>query len=319
MLFDKTIKRIFKSTLLKRHDPDGSVFYFDPEDFGLEYDRLDFKGDKRQILRGRFYKKDVTHLDTLVVFEHGMGNGHKAYMREIATVCEAGYEVFAYDHTGTLESEGEHIGGFSQSLADLDHAITAVKQSGRVGGRKLAVIGHSWGGFSTMNIPALHKDIDAVVALSGYVSPIEMIRSALGGLKGYADLLFEEVEAPFGHYAYADARYSLALSATRALIIHSEDDSTCPVSHFDKLKAALSGNYNVTFMLIDGKRHNPTFTADAVVYKDAFFRAQMKLKKKKKLATPEQKAAFVGSYDWNRMTEQDGEIWARILGFIKNK
>ena len=38
-----------------------------------------------------------------------------------------------------------------------------------------------------------------------------------------------------------------------------------------------------------------------------------KLSKKGKLDTPEQKAAFVASYDWDRMTAQDESVWKEIF------
>lgn len=317
-MLKKIITNTFRSKLLVRHDPDGTIFYFSPEDFGLSSRSFDFIGDRGQRLQGYFYTKDDPRADRLIVFDHGMGCGHKAYIREIATICEAGYEVFAYDHTGTLESEGEHIGGFSQSLADLDCAICAIKAAGIADGRKVSVIGHSWGGFSTMNVTAFHRDIESVVAISGFISAREMIECVLGGMKKYAPTLFALEEERFGPYAYADARLSLKLAKeTRALIIHSKDDTTCPISHQEKLRAALGEGGRVSYLTVDGKRHNPNFTHDAVVYKDTFFAELTKAKKKKKLVSDEQKSAFIALWDWKRMTEQDTELWQKILNFIE--
>ena len=38
---------------------------------------------------------------------------------------------------------------------------------------------------------------------------------------------------------------------------------------------------------------------------------------KKKLDTPKKKSEFVESWDWDRMTAQDGKIWDMIIGFLK--
>ena len=312
------IINVFKSRLLTRHDPNGSVFYYSPEDLGLGYEGFEFRGDRGQRLRGAFYTLGGVKGERLIVFDHGMGCGHKAYMREIRTICERGYEVFAYDHTGTLDSEGEHIGGFTQSLVDLDYAISAIKAAGKVGERKIAVIGHSWGGFSTMNIAPHHPDITHVVSLSGFISPREMIECVLGKMKKHAPALFALEEQRFGAYAYADARYSLKTAkGTRALIIHSKDDPTCPISHLEKLRAALGEGGGVSYLVVDGKRHNPNFTEDAVRYKDGFFAELTRLVKRKKLSTDAERADFVASWDWGRMTEQDTELWDRIFEFIE--
>ena len=153
-----------------------------------------------------------------------MGCGHKASMKEIATLVGAGYRVFAYDHTGTLESEGDHIGGFSQSLADLDHAIKALKAGGHTVGVKIMVIGHSWGGFSTMNIPAFHRDISHVVAMSGYISVREMLGGVMKGMKGYIPAVFATEEESFTPYCYADARLSfLSSNMAREMIKYKQD------------------------------------------------------------------------------------------------
>ena len=43
---------------------------------------------------------------------------------------------------------------------------------------------------------------------------------------------------------------------------------------------------------------------------------QLKRRRKKKLETPEQKKAFVESFDWNRMTVQDERVWNVIFDFL---
>lgn len=312
------ILKAFRSNLLVRYDPDGSIVYLTPEQVGIQGRSFDFAGNRGQRLRGYFYTKGTPTSDRLVVFDHGMGCGHKAYMREIAAICERGYEVFAYDHTGTLESEGDNIGGFTQSLADLDHAISAIKAEGEVAGREIAVIGHSWGGYSTLNIAAYHPDITHVVSLSGFISTRAMISCILGKMQKYVPVLFALEAERFGPYAYSDARLSLTLAKnTKALVIHSKDDMTCPFTHFEKLREAIGEGKNVTYLAVEGKNHNPNFTSEAVAYKDRFFGELTRLKKKKKLSTEESKAQFVAKWDFIKMTEQDTELWQKIFNFIE--
>ena len=312
------ILKSFKSKLLVRHDPDGTIVYLTPEQVGITGRAFDFLADHGGLLKGYFYTKGTPRADKLIVFDHGMGCGHKAYMREIATICEHGYEVFAYDHTGTLESAGDSIGGFTQSLVDLDLAISAIKDKGEARGRKIAVIGHSWGGFSTLNIAAYHPDITHVVPLSGFISAREMISCLLGKLQKYSPMLFALEEERFGSYAYSDARLSLKLAKnTKALVIHSKDDMTCPYTHLEKLRAAIGDGGNVTYLTVNGKNHNPNFTCEAAAYKDRFFAELTHLKKKKKLTTSESKDAFVARWDFIKMTEQDMALWQTIFNFLE--
>ena len=318
-MLKKIIENAFQKKLLVRYDPDGTIFYFAPEDLALECESFEFTGDRGQRLCGFFYKKGEVTRRELIVFEHGMGCGHRSYLREIETICNMGYEVFTYDHTGTRFSEGENIGGFTQSLVDLDRAITTLKASGRALGRSIAVIGHSWGGYSTLNIAALHPDLTHTVALAGYVSVEAMLEDLLGGLKGYAPELLSMEAERFGSYSYADARYSLLASRnTKTLVMHSSDDKTCSYRNFERIKNSLAGREGLTLISLDNKGHNPNYTEVAVRYKDEFFAELTRMKKKKRLVTEEQKTDFLALFDWRKMTEQDEGVWATIFDFIES-
>ncbi len=319
MIFQNIIINAYKKELLHRYDPDGSVFYYSAMDFPtLSVRDFEFSGQNGQKLKGHFYTDECNiHPEMLVIFEHGMGCGHAAYMREIATIAKKGYTVFAYDHTGTLDSEGEHIGGFTQSLVDLDYAITALKASGEVDGKKIAVIGHSWGGYSSLNIGAFHPDISHIVTLAGFVSVKKMIRTALGKLRTYTEAVFETEVNAFGAYALADATLSLRQYRGKVLVVHSDDDNTVPCSHFEEMRVALSDRENIRFLLMTGKKHNPNFTVAAAEYKDNFFTVLTKAKKQKKLKTTADRKAFSEIWDFDKMTEQDAEFWDTVFKFFE--
>jgi hypothetical protein len=68
-------------------------------------------------------------------------------------------------------------------------------------------------------------------------------------------------------------------------------------------------------MLVNGKGHNPNYTAEAVKYLGEFSALRAKLLKNKK-ATDEEKARFVASFDWHRMTAQDEEVWKEIFAHL---
>lgn len=320
MIFEKKIVAKYQQTLLTRHDPDGILFYFSKEDFpGLCCDEHSFTGDKGQRLSAYLYYKGEPRTDRIIVFDHGMGNGHVAYMQEINVLCDGGYTVFTYDHTGTRCSEGEHIGGFSQSLSDLDKAIKYVKAMPEYQASTISVIGHSWGGFSTMNIPAIHPQITHVVSLSGFTSPKAIQEQVLTGfLKFYRKAIYAAEREAFPKYAKFNACTSLKNTKTKALIIHSRDDAVCLFdNHFEELRRSLAGNQNVAFLAVDGKGHNPNYTAEAVRLKDEMTASMKDKIKQKKLETEEEKAAFQSSWDWKKITEQDMDVWGEIFKFLK--
>ena len=310
---------MYAARLGSRLDPDGCVFYFSPDDFpGLKYDPIAFKNTKGDLLNGFIYSYPNHKTDRIVIFDHGMGAGHRAYMSEINKLAEHGYKVISYDHTGCAESEGEGILGFSGSLADLDCAIRAVKSSAEYSGLKITVVGHSWGAFSTLNITALHPDIESFVAMSGFISVRSMQKEKIGGVMSpwLKDLYDVEKRLNPDHYSYS-ALDTLAKTTSRGLIIHSDDD---PIVSYKKnflpLESAHSKRDNLTFVTLNSKRHSPNYTTEAVRYKDEYFETLGKLRKKKKLLTENQKQAFLDVYDWRKMTEQDENVWQIIFNHI---
>ncbi len=319
MILSSKIAAMYSGMLFTRHDADGSIFYFTHGDFdGLIAEPFEFNNNRGDVLRGNFYSYPDAREDTLVVFDHGMGTGHTAYMREIEMLARHGYRVFSYDHTGCTHSDGKAIRGFAGSLSDLDAAITALKAAEQLDGRRLVVMGHSWGGFSTMNIAAYHPDVEAIVALSGFTSVRTIQADNLSGILAlWRGTVWQLEEAENPDYVNADAVTTLAGTSARALIIHSTDDKTVSYKkHFGRLSKALEGRNNVTLLTVTGKGHNPNFTAEAVAYKDKFFAEHTAAKKKNALSTSEEKASFVSSYNWYKMTEQDEKLWQIIFDHI---
>ena len=321
MIFRKQIEKMYSRTLFSRHDPDGCIFYFSKDDFdGLHAVSYEFKNQLGDTLRGAVYSYDDARSDVLVVFDHGMGaGGHRAYLCEIEKLCRAGFAVLSYDHTGCADSEGKCIRGLSGSLADLDACIGSVKASEKYSDRELFVMGHSWGAFSTMNITAYHPEIRKIVAISGFISLKEMHGQILAGpLSLWRGDLFKLEQRENPDYADANALEALRNSRADILLIYSADDKTVSVKrHYKPLKEALSELENVEIILVDeAKDHNPNYTADAVRYKNEFFSIMTEKKKRGELETDEQKSAFVNSFDWHKMTEQDEKVWQKIISHL---
>lgn len=319
MLFEKQIVAAYKKNLLVRHDDVGLVHYFSAADFdGLVAEPFSFKGSRGQALCGYVYYYGSISNERLVIFDHGMGAGHRAYMKEIEALARRGFAVLSYDHTGCMRSEGENVGGFAQSLCDLDFCIRAVKADPRLASLSLSVVGHSWGAFSTLNISALHTDITHIVAMSGFVSVRSMLKQFFKGPLGlYIPALYRLECENQPDYAHFDAIESLKISQARALIIHSTDDKTVSFKqHFAKMEKALAARPDTVFLKVEGKGHNPNFTEDAVKIKDAFFADLTKKVKRGYFTDEAKKAEFKASYDFWRMSEQDEALWDKIADFL---
>ncbi len=314
MLFYNTVKNLYRKFIFKRCDDVGLAYYFSAKDFeGICAEPYSFKGNNGQLLKGNFYFYDNPCEDRIIVFDHGMGGGHLSYMREIEMLARHGYKVYAYDHTGCMESEGESTVGFTQSLSDLDCCLKNLKSDEQYKNKSFTVVGHSWGGFSTLNISAFHPDLTHVVVLSGFVS-VDIIASRFGSLSKYVKAIEKEVNPSYMDCNGAD---SLKKTNAKALLIYSDNDKMVnKESNFDYLVSTLKERENTTFLLEKGKDHNPNYTEDAVKYLAEYLSALNK--QKKKLKTTQQKKAFKDSFDWKRMTAQDKKVWDRIFEHIDN-
>ncbi len=317
MIFEKQVLNMYKGMMHTRCDDTQTAFYFSVDDFeGLKKQSCSFKASAGHTLKGNFYYYDGYAKDRLIVFDHGFGGGHLAYMKEIEMLCRHGYKVFSYDHTGCMESGGESPNGLAQSLCDLNDCITMLEADENYANCDISVMGHSWGAFSTLNITALHPRISHIVAMSGFVSVEEMINTFFSGaMKGYRKAILDYERKANPKYVEFNAVKTLAESNTKALLIYSEDDTMCRRVHYDILKTALGGKGNVKFLLVSDKGHNPNYTKEAVKYLGEFGGARTKLLKKKSL-TDEEKAKFVALFDWNRMTEQDETVWKVIFDHL---
>lgn len=321
MIFKNKIIQLYKSQLFTRCDDTGNVFYFSKDNFtGLNQEPYPFQSSKGHQLQGYFYHYDNYVANRVIVFDHGHGGGHLAYMKEIELLCKHGFLVFAYDHTGCMQSGGEFTNGFTQSLVDLNDCLTTLKADEKYKNHQFSVIGHSWGAYSCLNIAALHPDITHVVAISGFISVEEMIKQNFSGLlKGYQKDIFQVEESINPSFVHHNALKTLSKTTAKVLLIYSEDDKMVKKEiHYDALKEKLDGKENIHFLLEKNKGHSPNYTEDAVKYKDAFVETLNKKVKKKELETTQQKQQFIQSFDWERMTKQDEKVWDTIFNHLDN-
>lgn len=277
MIFQKQVMNVYKGMAYKRCDDDGTAFYFSADDFpNLKREPYSFTASAGHKLQGYFYYYGGYNSGRLIVFDHGMGGGHRSYMKEIEMLCRRGYRVFAYDHTGCMES----------------------------------------GGFSTLNITALHPEISHIVVLSGFVSAELLIDSYFGGiLKGYRKAVKETERTSNPKFYGFNAVDTLLKSDVKALLIYSENDKMCGKIHYDTLKSGLGHKSNIKFLLVKNKGHNPNYTEDAVQYLGEYVKAKTALIKRKNV-TDKEKSEFVALYDWDRMTAQDEKVWAEIFNCL---
>ncbi|MDE6656930.1 MAG: lysophospholipase [Anaeroplasmataceae bacterium] len=293
----------------KRWDPDGVIKYYGIEDYpDLKEEYVEISTSKGA-LRGKlyFYSKD-THKGILV-FSHGMWGSHRAYLQEMQILARNGFSVLGIDAFGTELSDGKNIKGLGNSLLSLNHAINYVKKN--YPQEKIFVMGHSWGGFAAANISKYHNDITAIVAMSPFLSVGKILKHQLPKILYPTIPFIILVDAMHcGRYSFANAKKTLKSTRTKTLIIHSKDDQMVPYLTATGYLEKKLKNSNIKYYIVDGKKHNPDYTYEALEYTQAAFT------KLKTIEPAEEKLEYRKNLDYHKMGEIDEKVFDDILDFL---
>ncbi|MBO4792039.1 MAG: alpha/beta fold hydrolase [Clostridia bacterium] len=313
------ISAFYKKFVVHRYDPDGVIKYFTYEDFpGLTAEPISFATPQGVELKGNIYAYPDADADSLVVFAHGIGGGHRSYLREIELLCNEGYRVVGFDNAGCFASGGKNIRGLTESVNDLNACLNYLRSQPRFAETRVSLVGHSWGGYAVGNVLNLRDDIHAAVVISGFVSTPEFVRLFLKGKHGLVRRGICRFERRANPDIYplcsADA---LEKTSAKALVIHSRDDAMVPIAcGLDFVRDRVK-NPNVRYLELEGKYHNPNYSDDAVRYMRECFGAYEAQLREKRLKTDDEKRAFTAGWDYLRMTAQDEGVWKEIFDTIK--
>ncbi len=297
-----------RSIFGKRWEPDGVVQYYTQEEFGLSSKPFSVPFQNYQ-LRGFYYSYPIADERRVIVFAHGMWGSHKAYLQEIEWFARQGYLVLGFDYAGTDLSGGKNIRGLGNSLSSLVAAVQQVKKDYPTS--SISVVGHSWGGFAAASIAKYHPDLSSVIAMSAFVSVSRQLKTLLPKMMWFLipGLCFVDI-CRCGKYSLANTKKILKNSHVPTLLVHSKDDS---MVHFAKhtgyLQHHLQSDY-ISYLIVDGKRHNPDYCEDALKYTSDSFA-------KMKQMTKEEKGKFYAQLDFHRMGALDEEVMESMLQFLK--
>lgn len=314
------ISFIYRHTAFCRYDDNHITHYFSYKDFdGLQAEKVSFVTSNGFEVTGYLYNYDSYRKDDLVIFCHGIGGGHRSYMREIEYLCKNGYQVLSYDDTECWESEGKDMVGACQSIVCLEACLSFVKTREDLRDRRISVIGHSLGGFAAGNISSFTDvRLHSICIISGPCSLQSLLTKSFGGKIAFlAKPVLRYERRIFSERADSSSTVSLAKAVsegTRVLVIHSDDDRTVSIDGgLEEVRQALGEQDGISYLRCTSKNHNPNYTEDAVSYMGQVFSEYADLCKKKVLKSISDKQKFMDGKDWMRMTEQDRNVWDVIL------
>ncbi len=299
------VSKIYQKRMLHRYDKDGFTPYLSNEDFpGLNKETHSFTNSLgAEISYFYYYYKDYNP-NLIILFLHGLGPGHTAYLREIETLAKMGYKVLTLDYMGCDSSKGEKMPSLNEPTRDVDELLNLLKLKTEV-----VVIGHSLGGYTTYNIMNIRNELHKAVVMSGFLRP-DIVLNYLMKVKIFSKAIAryeKKVEPkyfPIDNYKYINE------TQDKLLIIHSEDD---PVVNYHAAIDPIvkANNANIEIVTVNGRGHNPNYSDNAAKIVTEVFSKYYNLKK------DEDKKALMEKQDVWAMTEQDIEIFNKIKSFIE--
>ena len=299
----------------------------------FDYSRVETKLDRQELhfyskkvkLQGYFYPAEESK--GIVVVSHGMHAGADDYLPIIAYLVESHFSVFAYDCTGTYNSEGDSTVGMVTPLVDLDHALQYIKGEPAFSNQPLFLLGHSWGGYAATSVLAIHQDIKACAAIapfnSGYTLIAEKGEQYVGPLAGGIPRIFLDVyqKILFKEYTKYTGVKGINSTDIPVLIAHGDKDSVIP---FDKQSIISRRNEirldNVYYYVGKDEHsgHNTIMHSKAAVHYQeevAVRLAELKAQKGKDL-TEEDLKAFCDTIDHSLYSEVNEELMEQIVNMF---
>lgn len=296
-----------------RQDKNPLYKYFTAEDFGVIKEKFPVNCNGVELNSNIYRGQSVESCQKVVIFAHGFGAGSASYTTEIAHFAKAGFVVIATDSYGCNGSAGSQIKGFYAGTQAVIATFEAVKADARFNGKKVVLVGHSWGAYSVLT--ALNRvRADGVVALSSFNKPAQCTCDNLvkvgGVLRLYAKILHANFWLinlfKFGAKGNLSAARTVEKSGVPALMIHGAKDGVVPLKHSAAQKAQ---GENITKLILNDKRHNPYNTVSA----------EAKLAELNNAGEFENGVAeeeFYKNFDWSAATEEDLEVMEKIDEFI---
>ncbi len=227
-------------------------------------------------------------------------------------MCKSGFRVLTLDFTGCDRSGGEGALSINRCSKDVVELITHLSPK-----EEVVIVGHSLGGYATLNAVRMLPNVKKGVVMSGFLDKKVALTHFIGS-KFIANIACRYEDKLNPDFKGIDNFKYLEKTTDRLMFVASKDD---PIVEFDKATGLVQTikNDNLSFIIEDGKKHNPNYSPEALKYMRETFGTFARLCKEKKITTLEEKKAYFADKSAFDMTVQDERVMGGIVEFIKSK
>lgn len=213
---------------------------------------ITFRSAGQQII-GILHLPEAKKKLPLVVLVHGwsgnsLGVWNSFFVKAARVFAKSGFAVLRFDFRGSGSSEGEFENQtISSMLLDLKNVLDQIAKHEAVSGNKIALIGHSQGGYLSILHAAKDKRVKSVILWMGRTADLKDFwsRTTFDDIrrKGYA--IWDEYKVLNKKYVADSAKYN-SESALRKIsvpigMIYDELDTIVPPSEGLRVKRLAKG------------------------------------------------------------------------------
>ena len=303
------IINLYKKNLLVRYDFDPAIPYYESKDFNkLRCEEDTFLNNHGNELHFFIYQYHPIKSNKTIIFLPGIGPGHRAYLKEINEFALQGYKVITLDYEGCGYSQGTFMSSINQPTLDVLTLLSYLNLKGEV-----ILVGHSLGAYTALNVINKVNTIHKAVIMSGFLNVKYMMKSVLKSsllaskIARYEESLNKEFKINNISYLNQTSNY--------ILFVHSKDDPTAKYKYIIP-KVKKMNNPHFSFLEVNGKRHNPNYTFEAVKYKDQIIETYFKKVNKGKFKNDEERKEYFKDVKLEDLTTQDNEVLKKIFIYI---
>jgi dipeptidyl aminopeptidase/acylaminoacyl peptidase len=178
-----------------------------------------------------------------VVAVHGWGANASSLWTVVPPLLRQGWAVALFDVSSHGDSSGEDFCSLPRFAEDLQAVLAAVRSQAGIAPQRVALLGHSVGAAAVLLHAARRRDVRAVVSLSAFAHPQDMMERWLRAhhlpRRWLGQAILDHVQHTIGaRFDDIAPVHRVADIACPLMLVHGQHDRTVPLGDGLRLRAA---------------------------------------------------------------------------------
>jgi len=228
----------------------------DPDSEGLEFQTVSIPTVSKKRLFG--WLLPVKNSTTTLIILHGWGSNAEQMLPIARPFHQTGMNILLIDARNHGRSDHDSFSSLPRFAEDLEKAITWLKSNYPKYSKKIVLLGHSVGAGAVLLEASRRSDIDAVISISAFAHPKQMM---LRFLKRFHTPTFlsvfviHYVEWIIGYrYENIAPINTICHIKCPVLLVHGRNDTTVPVEDATLISSRCKRS-NIKVMIIENAGH----------------------------------------------------------------